>query len=265
VSSKLKRKLERYVPTYRLENSDDETIVNYLEDYQNKDPKVGIQYIGLEIECYGKMNRISLQKLFFNNDLEKYVMIGRDPTIRPDTIPGEAVYWNTYELRLLIPQKELTRVLKKFDRVFKVARLKTNETCGLHVHLDMRRRNEDECFAKLLKFQDALYALVNKDRWNNTYCRQTDEDDRDHHMGINMEAYDEHETIEVRIHHGTTDTRAIEQWVRLLLNVIDAKNVPQVTNKRSVLRWTGLNKRLRTYVKRNFKDVWFREKDRFVL
>lgn len=258
---KVANKIKRYKNPFE---SDDRGVERYLSEYQDKSPKTGIQYIGIEIECFAKISRVSLQKLFFKNDLEEYVMIGDDSSISPpENEDYQDVFWHTFELRLLIPQTNLSAILKRFGRVFRIARLKVNESCGLHVHLDMRQRDVDNCFQKLLNFQDALFAVVNKDRWNNSYCRRTGVTERRHHMAINMMAYEEHETLEIRMHHGCIDTDQIEKWIRLLLNVIQAKDVPTVTSKKVALKWKGLNKKLRHYIRRNFKEEWFEEKEGF--
>jgi hypothetical protein len=258
--NKVANKIKKYKQQF---DSDDMGVDRYLRDHQDKEPATGIQYIGIEIECYSKMSRVALQKLFFKYDLEEFVMIGNDSTIRPPNTGETEDWFHTFELRLLIPQSDLRVTLKRFGRIFRMARLKSNESCGLHVHLDMRQRNVDECYTKLRRFQDALFAIVNKDRWNNSYCRQNPNDDRAHHMGINREAFDEHETIEVRMHHGCVDTNQIEKWVRLLVNVISKKHVPQVRSKKDALKWKGLNKKLRHYVRTNLKEEWFREKEGF--
>lgn len=263
MSSKIANKIKQYKQPLE---SDDVGVQRYLNSFQGKSPLTGIQYIGLEIECYAKMSCISLQKLFFKYDLEDYVMIGSDSSITPpgnNDNPDSSDYYHTFELRLLIPQADLHNALKKFGRVFRMARLKVNDSCGLHVHVDMRQRDPDDCYRKLLDFQDALFAIVNKDRWNNEYCRRTEEDDRDHHMAINFEAFDEHRTIEIRMHHGCVDTDKIEKWVRLLVNVVDAKYVPAPQSKKDVLKWKGLSKKLRGYVSRNFKPEWYSEKEGF--
>jgi hypothetical protein len=258
-SNKVANKIKKYKRF--SSDTDDSGVASYLDGPQYKQPSSGTQYIGIEIECYGKMHRYSLQKLFFKYDLEDYVMIGNDNTIEP---PDDDSTYYTYEIRLLIPQQYLTPILKKFGRVFRVARLKANESCGLHVHLDMRQRDEAESYQKLLNFHDALFAIVNKDRWNNEYCVQTTEETiAAHHNAINFAAYSEHQTIEVRMHHGCTDTSKIEKWIRLLINVIDAKSVPKISSKKDVFRWKGLSKRLRGYVSRNFKPEWFEEKEGF--
>jgi len=259
--TKVANKIKKYKSGF---DTDDDGVEKYLNEFQNKTPSNGIHYVGIEIECYSKISRVSLQKLFFKYDLEEFVMISDDSTIDPpDTDGDDEFYYHTFELRLLIPQDNLGVTLKRFGKVFRLARLKTNESCGLHVHLDMRQRRVDECYAKLRSFQDALFAIVNKDRWNNSYCRQNLADTRAHHMGINRSAYEEHRTIEVRMHHGCVDTSQIEKWIRLLINVIQAKSVPQIKTKKEVLKWKGLNKKLRHYVRSNLKEEWFEEKEGF--
>lgn len=257
---KIVNKIKKYKEPF---DTDDKGIERYLRSHQHKSPTRGTQYVGIEIECYSKVSSISLQKLFFKYDLEEFIMIGDDSTISPPDDDNSNDYYHTFELRLLIPQSNLGDVLRRFGKVFRLARLKTNESCGLHVHLDMRQRNVEECYQKLRSFQDVLFAVVNKDRWNNEFCQQNLDDGRNHHMGINMMAFNEHGTIEIRMHHGCVDTDQIEKWIRLLINVVQAKEVPKVTSKKEALKWKGLNKKLRHYVRRNFKEEWFEEKEGF--
>lgn len=257
--NKVSEKIKKYkAASYETDDRAIETYLSHPDHHKN--PLTGTKYVGIEIECFSKMGRVAIQKLFFKYDLEDFVMVGDDPTIEPPETndPDKEVYWHTFELRLLIPQQHLKPTLKRFGKVFRLARLKANESCGLHVHLDMRQREPDECYQKLLRFQDALFAIVNKDRWLNDMCLYTKQQDREHHMAINYTmAYSEHQTIEVRVHHGCVDTDRITNWIQLLINIVDARSVPEPKSKKDVLKWKGLNKKLRGYVTRNFKQEWF--------
>lgn len=253
---KIRQKLQKY-------NEFDEAaaLSDFMDENMNKKPTLKTDYVGIEIECYGPLKPIEIQKRILLMDLEEYADIDDDGSIHP---PITARIQHTYEIRLLIPENKLTDVLKKFGKLFQKARLKTNHTCGLHIHIDMRNRKYKECLAKLRKFEDTLFSLVSKDRWTSRFCMHTEflntaEDER--YMAINGDpAYDSHRTIEVRLHEGTVNVRKIEKWIHVLLNVIKSKNIPALKSKEDVLKWDGLNKKSKSYIRLNYKDGWEAQK-----
>lgn len=262
---KLEEKLSEYLDDPSNEGKLDDALDQFIEDNEDKTPNLKTNYVGIEVECYGPLKRRELQKRVLLLDLEDYTDIATDGSIRP---PREGRQFHAYEIRLLIPEKELTFVLKKFGKLFQKARLKTNETCGLHIHLDMRNRSYENCLVKLRKFEDTLFALVAKHRWTSDFCKHSEfiDENRDtkRYSAINGEsAYERHQTIEIRLHQGTVDTRKIEKWIRLLLNVINTKNVPILTSKKDVLKWGALDKQAKSYVRLNYKDGWANQKVTF--
>ncbi len=128
----------------------------------------------------------------------------------------------------------------------------------------MRNREYKKCYKRLVKFQQLLFPLVDPDRWDNDYCAYQDgKDDNERYSAINPCSYTEHKTIEVRLHHATTDIRVILKWIRLLINIVNTQSYPATFSKADVLSWKGLKNSLKTYIRQNHKeDDWLEEQSR---
>lgn len=236
----------------------DELLHDYVDHLENEDlkPKKKENHVGIEIECFADISRGEFQEILLEMDLEKFVQITDDSSIESDG-GGDSM-----ELRVLIPEKKLSVVLKKLGKALKEAGCAVNESCGLHVHLDMRNRNVDKCYDKLIKFQDVMYGLVESERWGNDFCMFTNEHSKgQRYSSINRTSYHKHKTIEVRLHHGTVDVDRIEKWVKLLIKMLGTRTAPVIESKAAVLKWVGPGK-LRQYVKKNFNEQWFSQKKR---
>jgi hypothetical protein len=109
---------------------------------------------------------------------------------------------------------------------------KVNKTCGLHVHLDMRNRSREKAFSNLVNSQSMLYAMQPKARRDSRFCRKTKSPvfaqamreatgENVRYMGINPHAWERHQTIEIRIHSGTTNATKIKNWVKILCGIVN--------------------------------------------
>lgn len=105
-------------------------------------------------------------------------------------------------------------------------------SCGLHVHHDFRGLTLDQIKRQVLAMVDAqayVMSMVAPSRRGNTYCPEWDTRHRQqvelatelHRIGqigprgvVNMWAYGEHGSVEIRAHAGTTNARKIAAWVR---------------------------------------------------
>jgi hypothetical protein len=216
-------------------------------------PLIGeARHIGIEIECYGPASTQQVAATLLALDLEKYVDVDEDGSIEGDG-PGDM----DYEFQVLVTEANLDEILNKLKTVFKICCLKVNESCGLHVHLDMRHRNKHRCYERLLKFQDLLFGMVARPRWYSEYCRFTNRiTEGDKYVAINNQT--DYDTIEVRLHQGTLDVNKIKQWVTLLTKIIDHGGTP-VKDKKSATKWAKRHK-LDKYVDKTFKQSWFKAK-----
>ena len=121
-------------------------------------------------------------------------------------------------------------------------------------------------FKNLVNAQPILFAINPDNRLNNDYCLPLlDYDAWDQERwGVNLQAYYEHKTIEVRIHEGTIDSKIINKWIELLLNiknkdtVIDSNTFHHLN---SFFKEFNINKELRSYIKRRLKKFSRSEKE----
>jgi hypothetical protein len=202
--------------------------------------------------------------LLLEHDLEKFVQVTDDGSIR-----AEAGKNNTYEFRILCPETKLALVLKRLAKFFKAGKFAVNSSCGLHVHLDMRNRNVLDCYNRLLKFQHIMFGLVSSKRWNNQYCKWSLETTgfgmpTSRFRAVNSKSYSKHRTIEIRLHEGTLDPKKISNWVNLLLKAIGSKTVPEVNTKEDVVKWLAKNRKLKSYVNKEFNEQWFEARRRII-
>jgi hypothetical protein len=111
---------------------------------------------------------------------------------------------------------------------------RTNERCGLHVHVDVRQLTDAQrrLFMKFfVQFEDLFFGLC-PDRRSNTYCKPIPLGylqalrhnpswsvwtDRYHWM--NGQAFARHGTCEFRLMGGSLNTRQIMGWMNLLLHI----------------------------------------------
>lgn len=218
---------------------------------KSKDKK---NYVGIEIECFTNHTSEELTELILENDLEKCVQFTDDGSIEPEF--GEAT-----EFRILLPEKNIGSKLKKLSKLFKRGRFGINDSCGLHIHLDMRYRDVDACYNKLLKMQDILFGMVEKERWNNDYCVPASESTKfNRYTAINRTSYNKHKTIEIRLHQATLNMKLIEKWIKLLIKMLGSAAPNKIESKADVLKWAKGKKSIKTYVAKNFDESWFDRK-----
>ena len=114
--------------------------------------------------------------------------------------------------------------LEKIDRVCAVLNkldAKVDDSCGLHVHIDMRNLTKSvmmEETHRLINALPVLTRLVPKSRRSNTYCQNNKGkiSQNDRYYMINYTAYSKFKTIECRLHSGTTNAKKIKNWCILL-------------------------------------------------
>lgn len=127
----------------------------------------------------------------------------------------------------LAPYQELTWFIngsssKDWDNMEKVLKAlttngaKVNNTCGNHVHLDMRHRTNQSAYRTASKVRDAIgnwaHRAVSFSRSHNHYCGI----DRDHqgnrYTAVNTQCLSEHNTIEIRLGMPTLNYYKLKYW-----------------------------------------------------
>jgi len=121
-----------------------------------KPGKSRFKHVGVELEIVSKRGRNSLVEAFNKAGIAKYVNIGFDSSIRTEW--GE--YPFAYEIRCLVPQFRFKDIIKKVCKVLQDTECKANNSCGLHVHLDMRPKIGRDVKQVYTKLVDKLPELT---------------------------------------------------------------------------------------------------------
>lgn len=203
----------------------DQLEINKFEkSLSNKKPKGRDKYIGLELEFISFNSQYELYKKLEKADLLKYITISSDGSIRPEDDEDHDI-----ELKILVKESEYKVVLKKLLKIIKSGSY-VNDSCGLHVHLDMRHRNVKESYLKLFNDLDNLESKVDRSRLDSEYCGRNNYSDFDVQMNsegryraINVQAYKKFKTLEVRLKEGSLDYKDITDWVDTLITTINKK------------------------------------------
>lgn len=213
-------------------------------------PTTKENHIGIEFECYSKKNVAKVFQSIKKHKLFDYTSIGDDSSIEcPDNTYG-------YEFRFLFPEDRFHLLFKRFKSVIKECGIKTNASCGIHVHLDMRSRDKDRVLKNLFTCIPIMKKLTKKSRHRNSYCLIEDSwkrqvydrtqdtwyyDGPSKYRAINAySAYRHHQTYEVRLHEATTDIDKVIKWCKFLVSVANhgstLKSSKQVPDKVKLLR-----------------------------
>jgi len=125
---------------------------------------------------------------------------------------------NGVELCILFNSKRSFKPLHDLCKVLNDFGATITQSCGLHVHLDCPEYNNGNIIDlghKFKRYEDLLFGLQPETRRDNNYCKKgLDTDDR--YRGINVGAFFKFNTIEIRLHTGSTNAEKIENWITLL-------------------------------------------------
>jgi hypothetical protein len=206
--------------------------------FEAKKPRTKDYHVGVEIEFVSKYNKYELAQLLYKNGVHEFVQLVEDGSLR-----AEKDFKHCHEITILAPEQlihaVLARVLKAINEN---GGSQVSKKCGLHVHLDMRHRDRKLCFYNLQKSQKLMYAMNPRSRVDGTqadgkvdgtvYSKPITIDDVDEaintfsassnrYNGINVLALSKHQTIEIRIHSGSTNFEKISNWVKILTSIVN--------------------------------------------
>ena len=192
--------------------------------------------------------------------LHSFVQVKNDGSIRPTESHPKSV-----EVVVLATEAKINEVIKKLCDVLASRRVEAvaNESCGMHVHLDMRNRDVKECYKNLYYSQGILVSMVPSARRSEDsahaqrYCKKNTTPDIDkyprgdrYHV-INVDAYEKYKTLEIRVHSGTTNALKINNWITILNNIVNAGATDLAYPVKKFSRWAELfniNEELQTYI-----------------
>jgi Putative amidoligase enzyme len=136
-----------------------------------------------------------------------------------------------------------------------------NQTCGTHVHFDMRHISDAATAygigLRLAQAVPALKLLLPKSRRANKFCSEiinaVDCDNSKRYAFINMNAYTKYKTIEVRGHSGTIRADKILGWINLCGTIMAMTAAPKsIETIDALIETYTLNDTLKEYVRSRF-------------
>lgn len=244
-------------------HKDKDSIVNLYKSISKKriksyrKPDNTENHVGVELEFFCPHNEAQIGEALIEGKLSRWTRIKTDASIRPDV---DSHYG--WEVCVVSPESKLDQIVGRTCEILNKMKGKVNASCGLHVHLDMRNRNKEMVYNNLVQCQELLFSLVGAERRSNRYCQKQQTPDwsnanTNHHMGISKFSFEQHRTIEVRIHHATLDYKEIKQWVNLLIRIANYNEYisEKITNLSAFSKWIKsdenminfINNRMRTF------------------
>lgn len=241
--------------------------IKQTESY--KKPTNKKHHVGIELEFISTLSKNELAIKIAEADLEKHICLKDDGSIETDE---DGDYYYAHEICILATEKNYQSIVNKLCKILR-GNSAVNKTCGMHVHLDMRTRNVHNAYAALFEAQPILYAMCPKSRRTGTYSQmekhyvRSIENQNGRYYGINKQAYEDHNTLEVRIHSGTLSAVKINNWVGLLLKIVNNKKVyarESVGTLNDLAKFKKQNKirgKLSTYINARIEEFKNDQKD----
>lgn len=169
-----------------------------------------------------------------------------------------------------------------------------NNTCGAHVHFDMRvvpgaanpaeaEKLVKQYGARLARCVPALKMILPKSRRNNQFCLNAINDmgkkelndphhiDKERYAFVNLKSYRRHETIEVRGHSGTLNAEKLLNWIALCEKIMTTRirfrsDTHEIRNPLDLIKIYKLDNVLAEYIQeRLIKFNTAREREMFAV
>lgn len=213
--------------------------------YVPKTPEKSCRYVGLELEFCAPIEELDFAFKLWKAGIHKYAQMKKDGSLRPKS--GE----HGFELALLFPESHYKRNLRQVCKILaEVGARADDRRCGLHVHIDMRRRKKDIVYNNLVACQNVLFSFLDPSRRDNEFCRTVEsrafptkfENSREErYKTINAASYYKYKTLEIRMHEGSVSYNPIANWIALLIKISNHK----IRVKSDINELTILKKRFR--------------------
>lgn len=201
--------------------------INAAKCYNKKTPLTNDNYVGIELEFCSPFPMKDLALALAKAGLQDYLELKRDPSIR--AVKGDY----TVEMAILVKESDVASIVPRITAVLKETKCYVNETCGMHVHLDMRNRDVQSSYKKLFQASKFLIETQPPTRREGQYCKankfptyieelkSANESGRKY-WTINPQAYSKYRTLEIRSHSGTVNETKILTWVKMLTGLINS-------------------------------------------
>lgn len=209
--------------------------------YQYKKPRNMTHHVGVEMEMVlHNCTNDQLSKLLTKYSLHSKVNITTDGSVHGHDVgaKGDA------ELRIIDTQSDINQTISQLCEMLADEKIKADvyHKCGLHIHLDMRKRIAYDAYRNLVNCLPALRKLTPKDRRINKFCKDNKSNDlyktlenldqhgHDRYWAINPLSLRNHNTLEVRMQHGSVDAYEINGWINLLTTIVSAPPILRVVS-----------------------------------
>lgn len=211
--------------------------------------KIKANFVGIELELMSTANADILSRAFIKESLAGYVHIKTDSSIQIE-LGGE----QGHEITMLCRQENAESIINKICKVLnsKDINSKVNNSCGFHLHIDMRHRDPYVAYNNLVRALPLLNKMVPTVRLKGEniarYCRQNTTNNlkdyfpdpknihgtrlnRDNrYQAINPYSLVSLSTLEVRLHSGTTNAKKISMWTKICLAIADAPELKETVS-----------------------------------
>ena len=194
------------------------------EEYGEDDcsPKTRTKHIGVELEFISPEGQTFIAGHLLMAGIDEGVIVKLDGSINAGGKYG-------IEVCIIATQKKIAAKIITVCTKLKELGCTVNDSCGLHVHLDMRSRTPSTAYRNLVAELPELTKMVEPSRLRNTYCKLNEDKElnnryhSDRYYAINPCSLEEHDTLEVRLHEGSLDEMKINNWITTLVKVADKK------------------------------------------
>lgn len=195
-------------------------------DVSSTIPNNGKQYVGLELEVIQKKSERVSNAWYKKHDGSLSSGGVEIVLTKPKTLKG------------------ISSALHSLDKEFIKNKVRANDTCGLHIHLNSKFKTK----AQLLKFiqvcidcQESVYSLVNENHQHNDYCNKLYYNAEASYLYSSkydwlhcIKKRDKPNSIEIRVHQGTVNKAEIKNWIELWSKIFTF-----VTNLRNKFKYTN--------------------------
>lgn len=225
-----------------------------IENSKRPHEKILDKYLGIELEFLTPVTLDTLKTCMIAAHLEGYVHVGTDGSVQSES------GFRGAEIRVLCKERDAVDIVTRVCKVLNIAGCKVNNSCGMHVHFDMRARSEKKCYTNLVRLLPLLKSMVPSTRtgeWGERYCRTNKYADMDEQLSsgsryyaINAEAYREHTTLEVRLHSGTLNANKILNWIAIIVNVLECPSIikKDISNLEDYKQYFEVSAKLAEYI-----------------
>lgn len=241
-------------------------------------PNTKSPWVSVEIECFFVQRwddtYAVVARAISDVGLHKFVRIKDDGSINP---PYSAANACGMEVVVSAPESKILNILEKVCAVLNELGAKTNNSCGLHIHIDHRpvlKRNALASYNNLFYAEDMIFKLSNPSRRRNEFCTPMNRGRKqidplsayifdgygERYKSINLNAMECHKTIEIRAFHGTTNFNEIKHFIGLVLGVVNSKTM--LSNKlspRNLGVCPGIPESTRKFIKLKYKKSFKRK------